>query len=140
MKVLFPVDGSEYTRRMLAYAAAHDELVGPDNEHVFLHVVPELGSVAARQMSATAIEEFYGAEAEAVFGPIRAFGKQLGWRCRFERLRGHAASQIAAFADREGASLIVIGSHGHGVLAGVAVGSVVTGVLARCKVPLLILR
>jgi len=140
MKVLFPVDGSEYTKRMLAYVAAHDELVGADNEHIFLHVVPELPSVATRQMLKSAIEDFYGVEAEAVFEPIRAFSKQLGWPCRFEMLHGHAASEIAAFAEREGVSLIVMGSHGRGALTGAALGSAATGVLARCKLPLLLLR
>ncbi len=136
MKVLFPVDGSEYTKRMLAYVAVHDELVGSDNEHIFLHVVPELPTVATRQMLKSAIEEYYALQAESVFEPIRAFVKQLGWT----QLHGAAAPQIAGFAEREGASLIVMGSHGHGALAAVALGSVATGVLARCKLPLLLLR
>ena len=28
MKILIAVDGSDYTKRMLAYLAAHDELLG----------------------------------------------------------------------------------------------------------------
>jgi hypothetical protein len=28
MKILLPVDGSDYTKRMLSYIAAHDELLG----------------------------------------------------------------------------------------------------------------
>lgn len=140
MKVLFPVDGSEYTKRMLAYVAVHDELVAPDNEHIFLHVVPELPPVATRQMLKGAIEDYYALQAESVFEPIRAFAKQLGWSCRFEWLHGAAATQIAGFADREGVSLIVMGSHGHGALMNATLGSVATGVLARCKLPLLLLR
>jgi nucleotide-binding universal stress UspA family protein len=140
MKVLFPVDGSEFTKRMLAYVAVHDELVAPANEHLFLHVVPDLPSVATSQMLKSAIDDFYAVEAEAVFEPIRAFAKQQGWSGRFERLHGHAATQIAAFAERERVSLIVMGSHGHGALAGATLGSVATGVLARCRLPLLLLR
>jgi nucleotide-binding universal stress UspA family protein len=140
MKVLFPVDGSEYTKRMLAYVAVHEELVAAANEHIFVHVVPELPSVATRQMLKSAIDDFYGVEAEAVFEPIQAFAKQQGWTSRFERLHGHAATQIAEFAEREGVSLIVMGSHGHGALASAALGSVATGVLARCRLPLLLLR
>ena len=33
-----------------------------------------------------------------------------------------------------------VGSHGHGALATLVVGSVTTQVLAHCKVPLLIVR
>ena len=140
MKVLFPVDGSEYTKRMLAYVAVHDELVAPTEEHVFLHVVPELPLVAARSMLKSAIDEHYSLQAESVFEPIRAFARQLGWNCRFEQLHGAPAAEIAGYAEREGVSLIVMGSHGHGALAAATLGSVATGVLARCKVPLLLLR
>ena len=33
-----------------------------------------------------------------------------------------------------------MGSHGHTALGGVVLGSVTTGVLARCKLPVLLLR
>ena len=42
MKILLPVDGSEYTKRMLAYVAAHDELLGGDHEYFVLTVVPSI--------------------------------------------------------------------------------------------------
>ncbi len=32
MKILLPVDGSDYTKRMLGFVAAHDELFGAGNE------------------------------------------------------------------------------------------------------------
>jgi nucleotide-binding universal stress UspA family protein len=36
--------------------------------------------------------------------------------------------------------MIVMGSHGHGALSGLVLGSVVTKVLAACKVPVLVVR
>jgi len=36
--------------------------------------------------------------------------------------------------------LVVMGSHGHGALVNLVVGSVATEVLASCKVPVLIVR
>ena len=50
------------------------------------------------------------------------------------------ADGIAAYAEDGRFDLVVMGSHGHGELAGLVMGSVVTRVLARCKVPVLLVR
>jgi hypothetical protein len=39
MKILVAVDGSKFTRRMLAYLAAHDEWLGPRHRYTVLTVV-----------------------------------------------------------------------------------------------------
>ena len=38
MKILIPVDGSPFTKRMLGYLAAHDEWLGKQHEYTVLHV------------------------------------------------------------------------------------------------------
>jgi nucleotide-binding universal stress UspA family protein len=140
MKIVFPVDGSEYTKRMLAYIAVHGELLGGGHERVFVHVIPELPTVATRQMMKSAIDDYYAVEAESVFEPLRAFALQQHWSVRFEALRGHPAKAIAEFVQREKPALIVMGSHGHGAVGSATLGSVASGVLSRCKVPLLLVR
>lgn len=47
---------------------------------------------------------------------------------------------IAKVADTGKFDLLVMGSHGHGAIATLVMGSVTTQVLAHCKVPLLIVR
>ena len=39
MKILLAVDGSKYTKRMLAYVAAHDEWLGPGHEYTVFNGV-----------------------------------------------------------------------------------------------------
>ena len=39
MKILLAVDGSDYTKRMLAYLAAHDEWLGDRHEYTVLNTV-----------------------------------------------------------------------------------------------------
>ena len=39
MKVLIAADGSEYTKRMLAYIAAHDEWLGAAHDYTVIHGV-----------------------------------------------------------------------------------------------------
>ena len=47
---------------------------------------------------------------------------------------------IAAAAEKEHAELIVMGTYGHSSLGNVVLGSVASGVLARSKVPVLLIR
>lgn len=51
-----------------------------------------------------------------------------------------AAHGIAQTARDEGADLIVVGSHGHGALRKIMLGSVTTRVLAEAGVPVLVVR
>jgi len=51
-----------------------------------------------------------------------------------------AAHGIAQTAHDEGADLIVVGSHGHGALRKLVLGSVTTKVLAEAQVPVLVIR
>jgi len=53
---------------------------------------------------------------------------------------GHAAEAIAAVADAGEPDLIVMGTHGHSALGNVLLGSVATGVLARCRAPVLLVH
>lgn len=140
MKILFAVDGSDYTKRMLAYLAAHDELLGANHEHVFLTVVPELPALASRQLSPEILEDFFTVEAEAVFHSVRAFAEMQRWPMRLEVARGHVATAIVDFAEREKPALIVMGTHGRSVFGNVALGSVSTNVIAATRVPVLLIR
>ena len=40
MKILLPVDGSDFTQRMLRYIAEHDELLGPGHDYTAFTAVP----------------------------------------------------------------------------------------------------
>jgi nucleotide-binding universal stress UspA family protein len=141
MKILLPVDGSEYTRRMLAYIAAHDELLGRDHDYIAFTVVPSIPAHAARYLDRGVLDEHYRDQAEQVLEPVKAFAKQNGWKLRTAWLAGHAADAISAYAESEKPGLIVMGTHGHSALGTMLLGSVTAGVLARCKAaPVLLIR
>jgi nucleotide-binding universal stress UspA family protein len=140
VKILIAVDGSEYTKRMLAYLAAHEEWLGPKHEYTVIHSVPAVSNHAARYVDAGTLRNFYESEAEEVFRPIRPFLKQQGIEADFVKAVGHAAESIASLADEGRFDLVVMGSRGHGNLANLVLGSVASKVLALCSTPVLFIR
>ncbi len=140
MKILLPVDGSECTRRMVAYIGAHDEMFGSRHDYIMLLALGPLPANVAALMDPVAFEEYCAHEVERVFGPLRGFAAQNGWRVRMETVNGEAGPAIAQFAQREKVELIVMGSHGRNALTNVVMGSVTTSVLAHCKTPVLVIR
>jgi len=141
MKILICVDGSPYTRHMLAYLATHDELLGREGQHyTLLTVVTPVPAHAARFVDHQILAGHYTAQADEVFKPVLAFAAQQHWTVQHRHLVGHAAESIAAFAEEGKFDLLVMGTHGHSALGNMVLGSVTTGVLARCKVPALLIR
>ena len=140
MKILVAADGSSHTKRMLAYLAAHDEWLGTRHEYtVFCGVVAVPHGAAAFVDKAT-VKAYYDSEAEAVFTPIRTFFTKQGIEASFVSKTGHPAELIAKLADSGQFDLVMMGSHGHGLLANLVLGSVATKVLANCKTPVLLVR
>jgi nucleotide-binding universal stress UspA family protein len=138
MKILLAVDGSPYTKRMLSHVAADDELLGPAHEYVLCTVVPPIPGHAARYLDRETVQGYYEENARAVLQPLQRFVEQQGWKVSARHVVGHAAEAIVATAQEEKAGLIVMGTHGHGSLGNVVLGSVATGVLARSKCPVLL--
>jgi nucleotide-binding universal stress UspA family protein len=140
MKILLPVDGSVYTKRMLAYIAAHTELLGPGHEYTAFTAVPLIPGRAASFLDGTTLSAYYKEQAEEVFKPVRAFAAEQGWKFNAVEMHGPASEAIATFARESAPDLIVMGAHGHSALGNMVLGSVATGVLARCSVPVLLIR
>lgn len=140
MKILVAVDGSPFTKRMLAYLAAHDEWMGAQHAYTVLTVVPPVPARAAAVLSKDTLASYYKDESEKVFKPIRAFFAKQGLEADFVARQGNAGDTIAAMADKGKYDLLVLGSHGHGTLGNLVMGSVATKVVANCGVPVLLVR
>ena len=140
MKILVAVDGSPFTKRMLAYLTAHDEFPGRGHEYTVLHTVAPVPPRAAAVLEKATLDAYYQDESDKVFKPIRTFLSKQGIDARFVFKTGHAAETIAAVAEKGKYDLLVMGSHGHGSLTNLVMGSVATKVLARCTTPVLLVR
>lgn len=140
MNILVAVDGSVYTRRMLAYLAAHDEWLGAQHRYTIVHATAPLPLRVARALDREQIDAYYESGSDAVFKPIRVFFRQQGIGARFVDKVGAPADVIARLAKGQKFDLLVMGSHGHGALASLVLGSVAAKVLASCKLPVLLVR
>ena len=140
MKILVPVDGSPFTKRMLAYLAAHDEWLGGAHAYTLLHVAPAVPPRAASVLDKAVLAAHYSEESEKVFKPLRTFFAKQKIAAEFVAKVGPAADAIAALASKGKFDLVMMGSHGHGALGSLVMGSVTAKVMARCETPLLIVR
>lgn len=140
MKILVAADGSRFTKRMLAYLAAHDEWLGPRHRYTVLTVVPALPARATAALAKKIVQDHHADEAEKTFKPIRAFFTKQGIDAEFQYKVGEPGDQIAELSREGGFDLLMMGSHGHGALARLLLGSVTSRVLTSCEVPVLIVR
>lgn len=140
MKILVAVDGSRHTKRMLAYLAAHDEWRTAQHRYTVLTVVPPIPSRAAVVVAIDTVKAYYDREAENVLRPIRAFLGKQGVSADFVSRTGNPAEAIATAAEKGKYDLLMMGSHGHGTLANLVLGSVATKVMAQCRTPVLLIR
>ncbi|GAB4212095.1 MAG: universal stress protein [Rhodoferax sp.] len=139
MKVLLAVDGSPYTKKMLAYLAAH-EMFSPKNEYHAFTVQAVLPAQARSALGQELVEKYYNDEGEAVMKPVISFLTQHGVTVTGSWKVGRPGELIAEMATQGKFDLVVMGSHGYGALLNLVVGSVANEVLASCRVPTLIVR
>ena len=139
MKILLAVDGSPYTKKMLAYLAVH-ELFSKKNEYSAFTAQTVLPTQARSALGKELVAKYYDDEAFRVMSPVTKFLARHGVTANLSWKTGKPGELIAHKAQTGNFDLVVMGSHGHGALMNLVVGSVATEVLASCKVPVLIVR
>jgi nucleotide-binding universal stress UspA family protein len=140
MKILLPVDGSDYTKRMLAYLAAHGELLPGDHEYTAFTVIKPYSPYDTNFAKAVSMEDFLRDQAEYVLGPVRSFMQKQGWTVQTDYVPGSPVQAIVEKAEVLKPDLIVMGTHGRSPLGTFVLGSVTNGVLGNCCVPVLLIR
>lgn len=140
MKILLAVDGSAYTKKMLAYLTTHLENFGPSNTFTVLTVQPPLPPHARSVVGKAAADAYLAEEAEKVLAPVSKFLQRHGIDAKSQWKSGSIADTVSKVADAGKYDLLIMGSHGHGALGNLVMGSIATKVLANCKVPVLLVR
>jgi nucleotide-binding universal stress UspA family protein len=140
MKILLAVDGSKYTKKMLAYLTTHDEVFSAKNEFTLFTVQSPLPPRARAAVGADIANGYYADEAEKVTAPVVKFLNRHGMEAQIVSQVGAPGELIAKTAEAGKFDLVMMGSHGHSALGNLVMGSVATQVIAHCKVPVLLVR
>jgi len=141
-KILVPIDGSDESYAGLREAIKIAKELG--SRLRLLHVVDELvvGSAYAAALTGETIE-LMRADGKAILDQAQSFAKRQGMECDselIERMGAKAADSILEQAEKWGASLIVMGTHGRRGLARLAIGSDAEAVLRNADSPVLLVR
>ena len=140
MNILLAADGSEYTKKALAFLVTHESLCGPDDELYVLNVQPPVPVRVKSMLGAKVVNDYYHDEAREVLDPIERFLKRHEVQFRTATVVGSPTKEIACRRDAPGAHLIVMGTHGHGLIGRALMGSVAQRVVAECEVPVLLVK
>ncbi len=140
MNIIFAADGSECTKKALAFLVTHENLVGAEDELLVLNVQPRVLLGMRPIVSPDLVNAYYRDEANAVLDPIKAFLDKHPIRYRCEWVVGSAAAEIVAASKSAKAHLIVMGTHGHSPISNMLMGGVAQRVVAECDVPVLLVK
>ncbi|MDO5691196.1 MAG: universal stress protein [Pseudomonadota bacterium] len=140
MKILLAVDGSSYTKKMLAYVTTHMEIFSGDNEFTALTVQSALPPRARAAVGKEVVDQYYAEEAAKVLEPVTKFLGRHDLKVKSTSKVGNAGETIAKTAESGKYDMVIMGSRGHGALGSLVMGSVATRVLANCQTPVLLVR
>ena len=141
MKIVVAVDGSAYTRKALDYLVAHRAQLVEGNELVLVNVCAGIPPHASRHISKELLNEYYTDESAKVLDPVKVQLAELGVsNYSVQSRHGNAAAEIVAVAKEIDASLIVVGTRGHGTLGRALMGSVATNVIADAERSVLLVQ
>lgn len=143
-KIMIAVDFSDVSPRVIENAKSIARSFG--SEVRLIHVAPmETDFIAyspggippIHSMGATAVQRDLRVETDRLATLMESF-KQDGMLATAAVLEGPVVHTIADEAKEWAADLVVMGSHGHGALYELLVGSVTEGVLRRATMPVMV--
>ena len=140
MKILVATDGSGYTTKAVDYLINHKNVFGETPDLTCIHVSTPLPGRAARVVGKEISAGYYAEESARATDKALKTLARAGMNARVISRRGNPGEEIAAIAEKGGFDMIVMGSHGHGALGSLVMGSVAAKVLGSCKTPVLLIR
>lgn len=141
-KILVPYDGSEYSKRALAHAVT----IAGESDHPKLYVVSveeDHSDISANNMEREFIkEQMHSIHYSPAQDNLDEAKAQIPPALDTDYIprRGVATEILEKLAEHIGPDLIIMGSRGHGALAGMLLGSVSNHMLAHAKCPVCIVK
>lgn len=141
MRILIAIDGSASSRRAVDYVARHHVVFGRALRLtcLFVEAPPALRAVGALGTD-PGMPPLPPVDPQQLAAPALQALHVAGYQPDFEVREGDPALEITQAARDGGYDLVVMGSHGRGLLRRALLGSVASRVLSGCEVPALIVR
>lgn len=141
MKFLLAVDGSEYSQRAATYLAEHLAVLKEVPDVLLVNVHQPVASPRVRSyVGKEALERYYSEEGDIALEPASKILSSHGVAFAPVKLVGEVGTEIAKYAKAQNCSMVVMGTHGHGSMGNLVMGSVATRVVAECSVPVLLVK
>lgn len=139
-KILCAVDFSENSPMVAEYAVGLAKCTGA--ELLVLYVAPSLNQYVGFHVPPTSIENFVGEIVTGAEKTMETFIQENfpGVPVTGRVSTGYAAEEIIALAEKEGANMIVMGTHGRAGIDRILFGSVAEKVVKSAKCPVLTIR
>ena len=140
MKILIAVDGSPYTQAAARYVVRQRESFASPLEIHLLHVQPPIPYPGAAAVAGkAAVEGYQREESLAALAPAEKELAKAGVAFTSAWRVGDVVQTVEKYAREQDVDLVISGSHGHGALVNLAMGSVSTKLVATLSVPLLVI-
>ncbi len=139
-RVLFPLDGSEFSEQIIDKALA---IVGEPRPSLHLTRVLETPGWTTQSFNDGLVGQYLEAAREESEGDLQAHATRLqeqGYEVDWSIREGNPGDQILEAAKGCNANLIAMATHGRGGLGRLLLGSVAQRVLNRANAPLLLIR
>ena len=140
MRILIAADGSKFTKKALAFLVTHETLAGPDDELVVLNVQAPMPPRVKAMVGASEVAAYHRDEAKKVLDAIERFLKRHDVQFSTQWVVGSPGQEIVRAAKRSKAHMIVMGTHGHGILGRALMGSVAQAVVTDAEIPVLLVK
>lgn len=140
MRILMPVDTSEFSKAAVAFVASRTPLLSQPTDVELINVQYPVSQRVARAAGKEIVLSHQQAEAAKALKSATTALKRAGAHVQARYIVGTVADDLASVVANDRADLIVMGSHGETGLKKLLLGSVASTVAATCTKPLLILR
>ena len=140
MKVLLAADGSEFTRKAMQFLVLNPELFSGGGELLVMNVQPTVHGPVITMLGSADVALFHAEEFAKVLDPVEQFLGENNIKYRCLKVVGAAVDEIIATAEREQASMIVMGTQGLGWLGRALLGSVAQRVVTGTYIPVLLVK
>ena len=141
MNILIATDGSTYSVKATEFAANNlNWFQGNPQLHLFHVQLPIASNRARAALGGEAVDNYYKEESLTALAPSENILKAKNIPYQSSYAVGDIADAVQAYAEKNKIDMIIMGSHGHGALKGLVMGSVATKLLASTTIPVLIIR